>query len=257
LTGCSPDARGTLARAGNTDRPSTDTAIAGGKGSGRRPVPGQTGYLACALIKEIAMQQLGSTNIDTFSSARFMSSSDQAAPRAASLPTADRHASQVSVFSGTFSNTTGGSTAFGAGFGQSRSLTAVNIVSVSSGQNARSMSAHRHSSCASDKTDHVRGKHGNADNACGTGVLSSIGSAIIGCVSKGNELLNTPLISSVGQIFNQFGICGRACHLAPDLAGYAVSKLAIGIGKALGGTGSPDYHFEHEWLRSGSSSARA
>lgn len=112
------------------------------------------------------------------------------------------------------------------------------------------------SSCAPAST-RVCNESGQSARAGGKGVLGSIGSALIGCVSKSNDLLNTPLVSSVGQLFNKFGLCGKLCHIVPDLCGYAFSKVATGVGQALGGTGSPNYHFEQEWLRDRSSSGRS
>jgi hypothetical protein len=107
---------------------------------------------------------------------------------------------------------------------------------------------------ACGKNDHradACSKNDHRADACSKGIASSIGNAIIGCVSKVNDLLNTPLISSLGQTFNKFGPVGQLIHLVPDLGGYAASKATAGVGEALGGSGSPNYHFEHEWKRAG------
>lgn len=190
------------------------------------------------------MQQLTSTKIDAFSSAGFMYSNASAAPRAELRSGGHGLERHASGFSATFSSTAGVSTIAGERGERLANSAAVNSMSMLTGRNGKSTSSSFPACGKSDKSADASAKD----------AMSSIGSAIIGGVSKCNDLLNTPLVSSVGQIFNKFGLCGKLCHLAPDLGGYAVSRMVAGVGKALGGTGSPDYHFEHEWLRGGSSS---
>lgn len=68
-----------------------------------------------------------------------------------------------------------------------------------------------------------------------------------------NQILNTPLISSVGQTFNKFGLLGTAIHFTADSLGYLVFKdlelLAKGIGGSSVGSnlGPIPYHYATEW----------
>ncbi|MEC7118463.1 MAG: hypothetical protein VXW65_00970 [Pseudomonadota bacterium] len=75
-------------------------------------------------------------------------------------------------------------------------------------------------------------------------LTAPLGSAIIGGVYAGNAALNTPLISSVGEVLNFFG--GGPLHQIPDLGGYLVSIAGLELGQALGGTGSGTLHYEKE-----------
>ncbi|MEX3936057.1 hypothetical protein AB4Y32_30410 [Paraburkholderia phymatum] len=97
--------------------------------------------------------------------------------------------------------------------------------------------ANRHTQSIYD--DHEHCDQTPKSNGCEKGLLGSLGSGLIDCVSACNDLLNTRLISSVGQIFNKCGPCGRLTHFGADLAGYATFKSVAGIGEALGGKGSP------------------
>ncbi|WP_168795088.1 hypothetical protein [Paraburkholderia aromaticivorans] len=189
------------------------------------------------------MPQLTLIKIDAFSSAGSMYSNASATTCAASGGHGQER--QVSGFSATFSTAGGCATsgAHGEWLGNRAAMSTASVLASENGASACSYLP----AC---------GKPDKCANAGGKGVMSSIGSVIIGCVSKCNDLLNSPLVSSVGQIFNKFGLCGQLCHLVPDLGGYAVSKAVAGFGEALGGTGSPDYHFEHEWVRGESSSTR-
>ncbi len=79
------------------------------------------------------------------------------------------------------------------------------------------------------------------------GLLGSLGSGLIGAASASNTILNTPAMSSVGQTFNKIGLGLPLVHLAADSCGYACFKGMETVGRALGGKGSVDYHFEKEW----------
>lgn len=78
-------------------------------------------------------------------------------------------------------------------------------------------------------------------NISGGGAL--IGNALIGSVQLGNNFLNTPLISSVGTVFSAIGGPLTLIHQAADLGGYGLSLAVAGLGSALGGTGSVNYHY--------------
>mgnify|MGYP006934742174 CR=1 FL=1 len=77
---------------------------------------------------------------------------------------------------------------------------------------------------------------------------SLIGGVLHGANVLINQVLNTPLVSSVGQTFNQFGPIGTGIHQAADTAGYAVFRGLEGLATAIGGPqGSVPYHFNTEW----------
>jgi hypothetical protein len=193
------------------------------------------------------MQRLTSTKIDTyFSSARFSDSNASGVPSALSTCGGQEREQRMSGFNATFSNTERHYSGSGAARERVRGSDVMSASSMVTGRNGMSTSSYP-SRC---------GKPDQSADSNMKSVNSLIGSAMIDCVSRSNDFLNTPLISSVGQLFNLAGPCGRLCHVLPDLAGYAVSKAVAGVGRALGGTGSPNYHFEHEWVPGGTSAAR-
>ncbi|HWW03945.1 hypothetical protein [Collimonas sp.] len=71
------------------------------------------------------------------------------------------------------------------------------------------------------------------------------GSALIGAVGIVNNLLNAA--GPIGLALNNLGPVVRIAHQAGDSAIYEISKIATGIGRALGGKGSPNYHYPTEW----------
>lgn len=74
---------------------------------------------------------------------------------------------------------------------------------------------------------------------------SWLGNGLIQFTYLANSFLNTPLISSVGKTMSFFG--AGPLHAIPDFGGYVVSKAAIGLGVALGGTDTGGtLHFEKE-----------
>jgi hypothetical protein len=194
------------------------------------------------------MQRLTSTKIDTyFSSARFSNSNASDVPSARSTCGGHGREQRMSGFNATFSNTERDYAGSGATRERVRDSDAMSSTSMVTSRNEMSTASYP-SKC---------GKPDQSADSNTKSAMSLIGSAMIDCVSKSNDFLNTPLISSVGKLFNLAGPCGRICHVLPDLAGYAVSKAVAGMGRALGGTGSPNYHFEHEWLSGSTSPARA
>ena len=194
------------------------------------------------------MQRLTSTKIDTcFFSARFSNSNASDVPSARSTCGGHGREQRMSGFNATFSNTERDYAGSGATRERVRDSDAMSSTSMVTSRNEMSMASYP-SRC---------GKPDQSADSNTKSAMSLIGSAMIDCVSKSNDFLNTPLISSVGKLFNLAGPCGRICHVLPDLAGYAVSKAVAGMGRALGGTGSPNYHFEHEWLSGSTSPARA
>lgn len=78
------------------------------------------------------------------------------------------------------------------------------------------------------------------------GSFNILGNALIGAAALANNILNTPLISSVGQVFSAIGGPLTVIHQAADSTGYAASLATVSLGKALGGTGSVTYHYEKE-----------
>lgn len=78
----------------------------------------------------------------------------------------------------------------------------------------------------------------------GASLTAPLGNLIIGGVYAGNALLNTPLISSVGKTLSFLG--GGALHRIPDFGGYVLSKAGLGLGQALGGSGSGTLHYDKE-----------
>lgn len=89
------------------------------------------------------------------------------------------------------------------------------------------------------------------DAVSGATLLGSLGTALYGANYAVNSVLNTPLISSVGQTFNLFPPVGTAIHQAADTGGYVVFRGAEALSAALGGTdgglGPIPYHYNTEW----------
>ena len=86
-------------------------------------------------------------------------------------------------------------------------------------------------------------KQEEIDEVSGAGTL--IGDGIIGAVNGFNQILNTPIISSVGQVFSAVGL--GLVHQAADSTGLAASKVGVALGRALGGTISETpNHYEKE-----------
>jgi hypothetical protein len=87
------------------------------------------------------------------------------------------------------------------------------------------------------------------------GFFGGIGDSIINADNAMNRMLNSRMLSSVGQTFNKIGFGLPLVHLAADSLGYAAFKGIEGLGRMLGGKGSVDYHFEKEWGAGKSASA--
>ena len=86
-------------------------------------------------------------------------------------------------------------------------------------------------------------KQEEIDEVSGAGTL--LGDGIITAVNGFNQILNTPLISSVGVIFSGVGL--GLVHQAADSTGLIASKLGIALGRALGGTvAETPNHYEKE-----------
>ncbi|MDQ7977225.1 hypothetical protein QYH69_08195 [Paraburkholderia sp. SARCC-3016] len=72
---------------------------------------------------------------------------------------------------------------------------------------------------------------------------------MINMINKGNDILNTPALASVGQTLNLLGPVGKLVHVIPDFfIGQLGSKLGEGIAHMLGEKGQVKTHFEKEWL---------
>lgn len=88
-------------------------------------------------------------------------------------------------------------------------------------------------------------------NAAEIGQVSGagfLGNALYGAVSAANQVLNTPLISSVGQAFNRLGPVGVLIHRTADTGGYLAFLAVASVGTAFGGSGAPiPYHYNTEW----------
>jgi hypothetical protein len=81
------------------------------------------------------------------------------------------------------------------------------------------------------------------------GQSTSPGDGIIDAANGFNRMLNRPMLSSVGQFLNKaVPIVGPMIHLAADTGGHVVSKLAEGMGHAMGSKKDVHTHLEHEWL---------
>lgn len=81
------------------------------------------------------------------------------------------------------------------------------------------------------------------EQVSGAGTL--IGNSIIGGVNLFNQVLNTRLISSVGEVFTGVGL--GIVHQIADSTGLVGSKVGIAIGQALGGDLAPTTnHYEKE-----------
>ncbi|GAB2918351.1 hypothetical protein GCM10027093_66240 [Paraburkholderia jirisanensis] len=87
------------------------------------------------------------------------------------------------------------------------------------------------------------------------GFLSGLGSSIINADNALNKALNSRALSSVGQTFNKIGFGLPLVHLVADSLGYGAMKCMEGVGRAFGGKGSVDYHFDKEWRGGQSASA--
>lgn len=66
-----------------------------------------------------------------------------------------------------------------------------------------------------------------------SGAGSLIGDSILHGVNGFNQFLNTPLISSVGEVFSGVGL--GIVHQVADSTGLVGSELGTSIGKSLGG----------------------
>jgi hypothetical protein len=72
---------------------------------------------------------------------------------------------------------------------------------------------------------------------------------MIRMINGANDVLNNPVLSSVGQTLNKLGPVGQAIHFIPDfLIGQLGSKLGEGIAHMFGEKGNVRTHFEKEWL---------
>lgn len=60
-----------------------------------------------------------------------------------------------------------------------------------------------------------------------------IGNTLIGTANVFNQVLNTRLISSVGEVFSGVGL--GLVHQVADTTGLVASKALVGLGRLLGG----------------------
>ncbi|MFD1801496.1 hypothetical protein ACFSFZ_04685 [Mixta tenebrionis] len=78
--------------------------------------------------------------------------------------------------------------------------------------------------------------------------LALVGNGIIFGVKLFNDFLNTPLISSVGTVFDAVGI--GIIHVAADLIGFTIMKAIASVGIILGGDDSwVNYHWNAQWWK--------
>ncbi|MFC0397019.1 hypothetical protein [Paraburkholderia rhizosphaerae] len=89
-------------------------------------------------------------------------------------------------------------------------------------------------------------QHFSSDH--GYGADNTSDGPIIDGINQFNNVLNSPLLSSVGQTLNYVPIAGPIAHVLPDLGGHLFSKMGEGFAHMLGEQGSVNTHFEHEWL---------
>nr|WP_315208515.1 hypothetical protein [uncultured Albidiferax sp.] len=87
------------------------------------------------------------------------------------------------------------------------------------------------------------------DQVSGAGLFGSlIGKTLHTANVVTNQILNTAVISSVGQTFNLLGPVGVAIHVAADTGGYAVFQAVEAVATAVGGPQGPvPYHYNTEW----------
>lgn len=87
------------------------------------------------------------------------------------------------------------------------------------------------------------------DQVSGAGLLGSlVGSTLHTANVVTNQVLNTAVISSVGQTFNLLGPVGVAIHSAADTGGFAVFQAVEAVATAVGGPQGPvPYHYYTEW----------
>jgi hypothetical protein len=85
-------------------------------------------------------------------------------------------------------------------------------------------------------------------NGAASGDDESSNGPMINMINKGNDILNTPGLSSVGQALNHIP-GGKLVHFIPDFfIGELGSKLGEGIAHMFGEKGHVKTHFEKEWL---------
>ncbi len=78
-----------------------------------------------------------------------------------------------------------------------------------------------------------------------SGAGSFLGDSVLNVVNGFNQILNTPLISSVGQVFSGVGL--GIVHQVADSTGLVGSKLGTALGQALGGdVALTENHYEKE-----------
>jgi hypothetical protein len=87
------------------------------------------------------------------------------------------------------------------------------------------------------------------DQVSGAGFFGSlIGSTLHTANVLTNQILNTAVISSVGQTFNLLGPVGIGIHAAADTGGYLVFQTVEAVATAVGGPQGPvPYHYDTEW----------
>lgn len=87
------------------------------------------------------------------------------------------------------------------------------------------------------------------DQVSGAGLFSSlIGSTLHTANVLTNQILNTAVISSVGQTFNLLGPVGTGIHVAADTGGYLLFQTVEAVAVALDGPQDPvPYHYDTEW----------
>ena len=72
-----------------------------------------------------------------------------------------------------------------------------------------------------------------------------VGNTLIGTVNVFNQVLNTKLISSVGEVFSGVGL--GLVHQVADTTGLVASKTLVGLGRLLGGDlPESQNHYEKE-----------
>lgn len=86
-------------------------------------------------------------------------------------------------------------------------------------------------------------KQEEIDEVSGAGTF--LGDSIINAVNGFNQILNTPLISSVGVVFSGVGL--GLVHQLADTTGLVGSKVGLALGRALGGdVPETQNHYEKE-----------
>ncbi|QDH16345.1 hypothetical protein [Swingsia samuiensis] len=80
------------------------------------------------------------------------------------------------------------------------------------------------------------------------GISALFGNSLIGASNVVNSLQDFVSPGAVA-ITAVSGPIVSAVHQLADKAVYDVSKFVNGIGQSLGGSITPDYHYENEWVK--------